>query len=343
MNNPDLGDGSAYSRLVELFFDLEKAAPLEVSYHTAAQIPGFEVLRNQDEQPVVALCEDGGSLWLLLGDESGGEWQTLDAGQLRSRSDPPARCRRVFTTEPPKSVGYDPLGALNTWQQESPESQILANGRGLWRWDGSGEPVKLVEGWFGATVVTPDGRWAVAARTPAGENWAPPNLLVRVELASGVEKVLDVEPADQLDPIAYLEERGRILIRRAADQETFEGRDPVGPRVPEYRLLNPEDGLSEIVTGDFGPLEQAAFRELQPAAVRGESWVWVAIPDYAGNSTMLGLYDLSELVLEPFSTIPAIAFDTMDMWVEDGGASVLVAYRGDLLRIPVARGSASGH
>jgi hypothetical protein len=198
-------------------------------------------------------------------------------------------------------------------------------------------PTRLIEGWFGGTVVTPDGKWAVAARAATGENWGVPNPVVRIEVATGTEHILDVPPADWFAPITYIPEFDRVLIKRMADAETFGTEKPTGPEEPEYRLLDPRTGSTEIVIGEFAPVEQQTFRALQQVSTARDdrAWVWAAIPDHKSNTTTIGLYDTRSFDFMPHATFPSITFGSADMWVTETSGDLYVAYQGDLLRLPL--------
>ena len=332
-----------YDLLTELFMDFDDAAPLRVHYHAADRIDGFELVLTEREADVQALCGAGSSLFVLVNERDGSDptWRQLHDSSLGPAATTPGTCEGYGANSLPESAGVEDLEtARNAWQVASLDSHVLVGNRerpGLWRWDGAGEPVRLVDGWFGEAVSTLDGQWVVAARTDHGASWEVPNPVVRVQVRTGKEYVLDVPPADGFEPVAYLPERRRVLLRRLSDPHVHGRERPVGPKTPEYYLLDPETGATKAVSGEFAPYEQETFRALQTAAgTTGENFrVWVALPDYMRNSTLVSLYDPRTFVLEPRVTYPAITFESVAMWVDESTEVASVIYGGHLLQLPL--------
>lgn len=80
-------------------------------------------------------------------------------------------------------------------------------------------------------MVAPDSkRWAIASR--AKKTWAAPNYIVRVDLASG-QLISDlIAPANDLDCVAFIPERGFLVLSAN------------GPGRVEYFLVLPASGLA---------------------------------------------------------------------------------------------------
>jgi len=216
----------------------------------------------------------------------------------------------------------------------TPESILLAkNSDGLWKQVAGTKAVRIGsdEGAYANPIVTPDGKWAVVAKTDS--HWATPNYLVRFNLETGREYRVKLEAADELDPIAFLPVHGKILLRRAKDDpEVLSGRS-AARETAEYYLIDPKTGAVAPVSGEFAPLRHEGKRFLQSAGELGQ--YWAAIPDETKNQTQVGRYNLKDFSFKPILTVPHIAFDSMSMWVDEKGGRLYVVYKGQLLRLPL--------
>lgn len=202
---------------------------------------------------------------------------------------------------------------------------------GLWKESAGRAPVRVGgEGKYADPVVTPDGKWAVAAK--AETDWAKPNHVVRVNLQTGAEFRVEVPAADEFGAVAYLEAHGLVLLRRARDEAGYSGK-PAGPDAPEYYLLDAATGRTQPVAGVFEPLRQEGKRFLQPAG--GAAEYWAAVPDRAKNQTRVGRYNLKDFSFRPLLVVPQLLFDSMAMLVGDGATKLYVVYEGQLLRLPM--------
>jgi len=219
-------------------------------------------------------------------------------------------------------------------QMITPDSVIIArNFDGLWKQLAGRKPVRISgdEGAYATPIVTPDGKWVVVAKTDS--DWSKPNYVVRFNLQTGREVRVNLTPADQFDPIAYLALHGKVLLRRAKDDYGPSSSKSVGPDQPEYYLLDASTGETKLVSGEFAPLRQEGKRFLQPAHESEE--FWAAIPNREKNQTQVGRYNLKNFSFEPLLLIPHIAFDSTAMWVDVAGAKLYVVYEGNLLRLPM--------
>jgi HEAT repeat protein len=342
MNNPGVAGGTPYDLVTNLFLAMEEGTNLHTQYHAEKAATGLELLISHEDAEVHAVCGENDRLVILVTEQEAksAEWHTLTDTRLGIATAVPECCTGFGAENMSKRTVSEEFKAVrNAWQVHNNEQQVLIGNwdrRGLWRETRGKNLTRLVDGWFGGTIVTLDGKWAIAARTAKGENWAVPNPVVRVAVESGDEHVVDVAPADWFAPIAYLSVHQRVLLKRMADEESYGSNDPEGPAEPEYRLLDPNTGLTTVVTGEFTPLEQLTYREFQPVAsdVEGRQ-VWVALPDHRGNSTTVGTYDQVRFELVPQATYPSIAFSSPDMWVDEEANHVYIAYRGDLVRVPL--------
>lgn len=203
---------------------------------------------------------------------------------------------------------------------------------GLWKVAPGREPVRLGgEGAYANPLTTPDGVWAVAAR--ADSDWGRPNDLVRFDLRTGREYRVNIPPAEQFNPVAYVASQGRVLLRRARDEG--ERREPAGPASPEFYLLDVATGQTQSVTGVFEPLMQEGDRGLQAAVGPGE--FWAAVPDRGKHETRVGRYSTKDFTFRTLLVVPHITFESFQMWVDEAGAKLYVVYDGQLLRLPMPK------
>jgi hypothetical protein len=194
-------------------------------------------------------------------------------------------------------------------------------------------------------VISADGAWAVAARVvPA--NWEldyrrPSTSLVRLDLSTGNELPVDLPWAAAAEALAYLPSQGRFLVRGSwysPEQAALQNAEQAGePAVSNYYLLDPGTGRVQAVAGNFQPLLQLNRRMLQPTGKPDE--YWAAIP--AGGRTQVGRYSLKNFSFQPVLTLPYIAFDSMNMWVDEANGKLYFVYEGQLVRLPLVQPSAA--
>jgi hypothetical protein len=199
---------------------------------------------------------------------------------------------------------------------------------GLWK-KGAGENTERLSraGVYANPLLTPDSKWVVAAKTDS--DWSKPNYVVRLNLQTRREYRVDLPPADQLAPIAYVAAHNKFLLRRARDQENVSS----GPEEPEFYLLDVATGRTQKVAGDFTPLLQEGRRSLQPTGKPFE--YWAAIPNREKNQTRVGRYNSRDFSFQMALDVPQLTFDSFSMWVEEKEAKLLVIYEGQLLRLPL--------
>jgi hypothetical protein len=199
---------------------------------------------------------------------------------------------------------------------------------GLWKKAAGKKPVRLSRaGVYANPLVTPDGKWAVAAKTDS--NWGEPNYVVRFDLQTRREYRVELPPADQFDSVAYVAAHNKVLLRRARDEENKSS----GPEEPEFYLLDAATGRTQKVTGEFAPLLQEGQRSLQPTGKPFE--YWAAIPDREKNRTRVGRYNSRDFSFQTAFDLQQLTFDSFSMWVDEKEAKLLVVYEGQLLRAPL--------
>ncbi len=212
---------------------------------------------------------------------------------------------------------------------------VASNFEGLWKITAGQGPIRISvgSGAYGNPIVTSDRKWVVVAKTDT--NWGVPNYIARFNLQTGFEYRVALPPADQFDPIAHVAPHGKVLLRRAKDDEPSS--KSVGPRTPEYYLLDASTGQTQLVFGVFTPLHQVEKRFLQPTGKPNE--FWAAIPDHDNNQTKVGRYNLKDFSFQELLVVPHLSFDSMAMWIDEASEKFYVVYEGQLLRLALRRTS----
>lgn len=248
----------------------------------------------------------------------------------------PAQRRRRFLypgADIPKKFEANEGHQTWTWALETPGATYRVgtwkDKAGLWRLVSGKDPVLLLEGNVASPILTPDGNWAAVAKTDS--NWAVPNYVVRVDLHSGKSFRVDVPPADNFNPLAFVAGHNKILLMRVRDEKTDDERKPVGPEKPEYRLLDPATGETTVVTGEFGPLSEQGLRPLQPAGQKDLFWA----TRWNGTDTEIGRYSAAKFTFEKVVKLPIMRLSNTDTWVDEAERKIYIAYHGQLLRVPL--------
>lgn len=241
---------------------------------------------------------------------------------------------RFITDEEEDRYIVDPT-AENV-QLLTPDSILLTQDfGGLWKQVAGGRPVRIHEGLFTRPIVTGDRKWVVLASSD--DNWAVPNYIVRFNLQTGREYRVNLEPADDFEPVAFVASHNKVLLRRARAAFISMGNKPVGPERPEYYLVDPATGETRLVSGEFAPLQRKSIRPLQRTEKSDE--FWVALSDNEKNKTRVGRYNMKDFSFKPVMEIPHLAFDSTNMWIDASAAKIYVVYKGQLLRLPLQTAS----
>jgi hypothetical protein len=149
---------------------------------------------------------------------------------------------------------------------------------------------------------------------------------------TGREFRVNLEPADEFTPIAFVVTQNKVLLRRAKNRYV-PAKQGIGPDRPEHHLVDPATGDTRLVTGEFTPLYQKGKRFLQPTEQPNE--FWAAIPDENKKQTQVGRYNVKDFTFRSQLTVPQISFTTLSMWVDERQKKLYVVYEGQLLRLPL--------
>lgn len=196
-----------------------------------------------------------------------------------------------------------------SWQVEAGQGwrlRVLEDGSLGLRKQGQKNRV-LARGRFANPVVSPDHRWALAARAQPGAMWGEPNDLVRIALPGGALQVVPIPKADNLYCAAWLPLHKAFLVYRSEQDE--------GPG--DYFLVDPDTLAARQVEGELGPLAEAV--PLVPTGRPGEYWAAVGEP----GGTQLGVYDPERFVFTKVALYPRLAFRSRHLAVVGGHLYVL--------------------
>jgi hypothetical protein len=196
----------------------------------------------------------------------------------------------------------------------------------------SGATAAFKEGKYSHPLVTPDGKWIVAAKRD--EDSSRITSVVRIDLQTGKEFDVNIPPADDFSPVAFADAHNKMLLYRARDEDNDSDEDNPSPKTPEYYLLDANTGAFQLVRGEFRPLEDQTFRGLQPTGNANE--FWAAIYDEKTRVTQIGFYDARLFAFKPILNLPKIALDSMDIFVDKPAAKLYFVYGGHLLSLPLA-------
>lgn len=349
MNNPGISGtaGSPYDRIAKYFMDLTQRVPLRVQYSICRSVPGAEVLLADEKVGVQAVRKQGDELYVQvplprdeekdpLGmQEESLAWHVFNQGKLGPAVERFTEGETIVPWEELQKESYG-VEHLNPplWASRVGEHFV----RVLRREDASGlflcrkgdAPRELARGTYADPLVTPDGKWVVAAKTD--DTWAVPNYVVMLETGTGKEYRIDVEPADEFRPVAYVRARGKFLLFRCRDESDAKA----GPAEPEHLLLDPETRKTELVMGEFRPWSHERDRQLQPAGRPDEVWVALSASTKESERTCVGRYNTRTFTFTPVVTYPDLQFWSGMAWVDEAGGRVYVAYNGHLLSLPFA-------
>ena len=213
-------------------------------------------------------------------------------------------------------------------------SVIVARGiEGLWKQLAGTKAVRVSDdngSVYTNPIATGDGKWVVVVKRDG--SWTSPSYIVRFNVRTGREFRFNLEPADELNPIALVVPQGKVLLRRAKNQFSTPKR-AVGPDRPEHYLLDPSTGDARLVTGEFTPLYEKRKRFLQPTDQPNE--FWAAISDDNKRQTQVGRYNVKDFTFKPLLTVPHISFESSSMFVDERQRKLYVVYEGQLLRLPL--------
>ena len=254
------------------------------------------------------------------------EWRKFKNGKLGEKVEEPAEM--PFLRDNLTFPDVEDLSGNTNIRQAKSGNYVVRVGSnydsyGLWKTNRS-ETIKIGKGWFGGNPVV-SGNWAIAAKTD--EHWGVPNYVVRVNLKIGKEIKIDLPPADNFEPLAFVSSKNKVLLRRAADENSEKKTDNPSPATPEYYLLDANTGKTELVKGEFQPLITQTFRSLQSNGKPNE--FWATVYSRAKNETDFGVYNTQDFTFKSLMKLPEILIDSMEIWVDEKDSKIYFIYGGD--------------
>lgn len=363
------------------FQDLRESEQMKLRYYLQNKIPDLKVLLNDTRFKPKAVWKNGDDFRVLISDEERKnqideeiqnqneidekneemdyqergvrarkrraerafehfEWREFKNGNLGERVDEPLEV--PFLRDNLSFPSTENLSDNESIWQSKKGNYVVRVGSnfetyGLWKTNRY-ETIKIGEGWFGGSPIV-SGDWAVIAKTD--DNWAVPNYIVRVNLRTGKELKINLPPADNFEPLAFVPAHNKILLRRAGDENSEKKENNPSPQTAEYYLLDVNTGKTELVKGEFQPLIRQIFRQLQSTGKPNE--FWAAIYNRTKNETDIGIYNAKNFSFKSLLKLPEILLDSMDIWVDVKEAKVYFIYAGDygdeahLLSLPIPK------
>lgn len=331
-------DPSIYGELTARMSALTEPA-MEVSYPALSDMPGYQIVQAREQGEVSGLDLRDGKQSVGIGNiqRKTIEWHALNAEGPASD----------FTEEPSErdtiNAGQSGGGII---PEEGPFKGRKLDAQwafreedGLWATRADGKKELIAKGIFGRPLLCPGGEWLVAAKTFQKNSWSEPNGVVRIDLKTRHVFPVDLPPAENFDPLAWVAAHQRVLLYRQRDDPRFlpsrDTPDPnVGPEEAEYYLMDPVTGQYQRVEGDFQPLRRLEGHQLQPTGNPHE--FWAVIPENEADSqsaAVLGRYDTEHFRFTESMRFPSIWFQSWQIYVDEKNRLVWLAVNGDLLRI----------
>lgn len=337
---PQPRNPTLHEELSALFYRFSHSGEFKVRYAIEEKIPGVEIVLADATQLLSAVALVGQELRVLtIATETlrntnpqnwQPEWRVLVKGELGEVTDePPGRPLRTLSEAQRKleRFGFQPgiQTAQSVERSGSFVGVIFGETPGVWRVLSGGEPEKLLEGRFNNPVLTPDGRWLIVSK----ESQTGPAQVVRYQLSTQApprETVVPLPKGAAVVPVAYLAAHGKVLLGSEHGRFQAEG---------QGWLLDPATGATQPVQGDFRPVMELAF--LQPTGNPDEFWAALPAetPKSQGWATVIGRYDARKFSFQPGLTLPELAVDSKEIWVDEAGNRVWLVYQGHLLRLPL--------
>ena len=159
--------------------------------------------------------------------------------------------------------------------------------------------------------------------------WDVPNGLVRIHLPDKKMFDVDLPPADNFNPVAWVEARKRVLVYRQRDRD-----GKAGPENPEFHLVDPTTGTNEKIEGEMRPFFDAGQHELQPTGNPNEFWAALhsSVVDPYLRTTTVGRFDSYNFKFSRVLEFPDMHFVSSSFVVDQATHTIWLAINGDLLR-----------
>ena len=357
-----------FTELEKMFDDMQKP-PAKLRYWLQKNVAGLEILFEDENLQARAVWKNGGDFRILIDNEArrkqidkelekqeedfegSQEYDYEKAQQLvwQRREQRKYENFAWYKFEPAKlselisqPAGFEFIPARDTlpgsgddrqWKARTANFEIRADEEGLYKIV-RGQATKIRAGYYTKPLVTPNGRWAIVTKY----NDEGPPALVRVNLLTNREFKIKMEQYPTFEAIAFIPSINKALVFGGTYQDgEYEDAETKETRFGEYFLLDVETGVAQTPKSEIRPLAQQTFRPLQPTAKPDE--FWAAIPDDAKKETQIGVYNTKTFAFKSLIKLPQIAFDSMNMWVDEKESKIYFVYEGHLLGLPLPKAS----
>lgn len=366
------GEGYDFFVGLDKIFARLKEPKAVVKYAMSREIPGLELVLADDDKHVDTVWKEGSDLLVVVSDMEvrkkvdeeiekavGGEdgevqpgnetneyelreklkekrewegysWHKVSGGMLGETVAQPPSAEYI----PPKDGLAVPPDA-DRWKAKAGTIEIRTSTEGLFKVVG-GRITKIRDGIYLNPFMTPAGRWLLVNKSveESGDS------LVRVDLLTNKEYRVEVEGYGRPTPRAFIPTLNKVLIAYQSEYEDYLYETNEDRRMPDTDpdsmfLIDAATGIMQPTRGEFRPLSQQSFRPLQKAALPNE--YWAAIIDAEKNMTQVGVYDTKTFGFKTVLSLPKIAFNSMDMYVDEPAKKVYFVYRGHLLSVPLPK------
>lgn len=365
------GEGYDFFVGLDKYFARLKEPAAVVKYAMSRDIPGLELVLADDDKHVDTVWKEGSDLLVVVSDMEirkkvdeeiekavGGEdgapteeatnefelreklkvkrewegysWHTVSGGILGGTVAQPSNAEYIPPTDG-LAVPPDP----DRWKAKAGAFEIRTSPEGLFKVV-NGRITKIRDGIYLNPFMTPAGRWLLVNKSTEESG----DSLVRVDLVTNKEYRVQVEGYGRPTPRAFIPMLNKVLIAYQSEYEDYLYESNEDKRMPDTDpdsmfLIDPATGAMQPLKGEFRPLSQQTFRPLQKTTVPNE--YWAAIIDAEKGNTQVGTYDSKLFTFKPLLTLPKIAFNSMDMFVDEPAKKVYFVYRGHLLAVPLPR------
>jgi len=358
---------------LDKYFKELKQTPAVVKYAMSREVPGLELLIADDAYDIVTVWNQGGQLIAASGDTATrervereinfavtGKEEPEDDGVYRENSEEEYEKRRALEEKRqwegyswrivgdgtllgeipqpadnqaiPHRDGYAIQADGERWKSRVGTVEYRTSEEGLFRLS-AGRLTKLKDGNYSGSLVTPNGKWLIVAKADAEYSWKT----VRIDTATLRETVIVTPEYTRYVPTAYSPVLDKVLLIQRSQYEYYATEEP-DMTPPDYEsdqmlLLDCVTGQTFPVKGEFRPLAHQSFRQLQKTARPNE--YWAAIMKSDRSATEIGVYDTKFFTFKPLVKLPKIAFNSMDMYVDEVKKKIFFVYRGHLLSVPL--------
>ncbi len=365
------GEGYDFFVGLDKYFARLKEPQAVVKYAMSREIPGLELVLADDDKHVDTVWKEGSDLLVVVSDMEirkkvdeeiekavGGEegapteeatneyelreklkakrewegysWHTVSGGILGGSVAQPPTAEYIPPTDG-LAVPPDP----DRWKAKAGAVEIRTSPEGLFKVV-NGRISKIRDGIYLNPFMTPAGRWLLVNKSTEESG----DSLMRVDLLTNKEYRVAVEGYGRPAPRAFIPMLNKVLIAYQSEYEDYlydsnEDRRMADTDQESMLLIDPATGAMQPLKGEFRPLSQQSFRPLQKTTLPNE--YWAAIIDAEKGNTQVGTYDAKLFTFKPLLTLPKIAFNSMDMFVDEAAKKVYFVYRGHLLAVPLPK------